>query len=74
VVEEPLIILQGGVVGITMFMKFSELLGGGKRCWIGRLRKVGLAILPGLTHYNSSSPALAAVTIPFVGSEGTPMQ
>jgi pimeloyl-ACP methyl ester carboxylesterase len=49
-----------------------ELLGGGQQDggWMGEGRPAGghaLAILPGLTHYNTgSSPLLAAVTLAFI--------
>jgi pimeloyl-ACP methyl ester carboxylesterase len=57
------------------YAEIFELLGGGLRDggWMGEGRPEGghaLAILPGLTHYNSAtSPLFAAATLAFVDQQ-----
>jgi len=59
------------------YVEMFKLLDGGLRDggWMGENRPAGghaLAILPGLTHYNTfASPLLAAVTVAFLDGEGS---
>jgi pimeloyl-ACP methyl ester carboxylesterase len=56
-------------------VQFFELLGGGKKDagWDGSgMSNARLAILPGLTHYNILSPALASAVTPFLEAPAPP--
>ncbi|MBI1743629.1 alpha/beta fold hydrolase [Candidatus Acetothermia bacterium] len=70
--KTPTMIVVGDADGVRTAhaVEFFELLGGGKRDggWDGSgMSNARLAILPATTHYNIfSSPALAAVVIPFL--------
>jgi pimeloyl-ACP methyl ester carboxylesterase len=74
-ITAPVLVVQGDadIVPPSHAVELFGLLGGGKRDggWDGSgIPKSHLAILPGVTHYNSfASPQLADVAIPFLDAD-----